>query len=283
MYNILITIDENYMQPAAVMLVSLFRNHQDIPFSIYVVKSLGLNIHIIEDLINAHGATCHVLEINNSDVNQFRISVHATVANYYRIFVGTILPESLERILYLDVDLIVRRNITALFDKPLNGYVIAAVENYGITIEKKLNLGLSAEDIYFNSGVLLINLKLWRELNITEQCVQYILHNPDLVEYWDQDALNAILVGRWQPLSPTYNMQTSYLKITGDIPNPHIVHFTGKSKPWQYMDKHPYKKQYLDYLKYTPWKTIRSDEATLGNWLRKKGMMPLWIEKILSK
>jgi lipopolysaccharide biosynthesis glycosyltransferase len=59
-----------------------------------------------------------------------------------------------------------------------------------------------------------------------------------------------------------------------------ILHFTGMSKPWQYINKHPYKKEYYKYIKKTPWKGYKPEDKTIGNFLRKYKLMPKWYDVI---
>ncbi|MHC5828967.1 MAG: glycosyltransferase family 8 protein, partial [Nostoc sp.] len=104
-------------------------------------------------------------------------------------------------------------------------------------------LGISPESKYFNSGVLVMNLKKWREDQIFEKVIEYLTINKQYVRWHDQDALNAILAGKWGELEPGWN-QMPYLfqysswqdsPFTEDvfnqlINNPDIIHYSTRDK-----------------------------------------------------
>jgi lipopolysaccharide biosynthesis glycosyltransferase len=83
-------------------------------------------------------------------------------------------------------------------------------------------------------------------------------------------------------LPEEYNYLTSYCNSAHNVVNPVVIHYTGKSKPWQYMDRHPYKDKYYKYLDRSSWKGYRPEDATWGNFFRKNGLLPHWIDKFLS-
>ena len=116
--------------------------------------------------------------------------------------------------------------------------------------------------MYFNAGIMVINLDYWRQNSVSEKVIDYITHNNSKLLFWDQDALNAILYGKWTSFHPKFNFQTTM--ITSSIDNlqeikeargnPTIVHFTGSIKPWDFQSKHPFKSKYWDYIKKTPYR-----------------------------
>ncbi|WP_036830420.1 glycosyltransferase family 8 protein, partial [Photobacterium sanctipauli] len=99
-----------------------------------------------------------------------------------------------ETVLYIDVDAIVVDSISDLFNQELEEYVIAAVDIPFAECEE--HCPLPPEFNYFNSGVLLFNLKRWRDEKYRSQIVNYILDNSKSIEYPDQDALNGVLFNK---------------------------------------------------------------------------------------
>ena len=188
----------------------------------------------------------------------FKVDKHASSANYFRLQALQLLPETIDRILYLDSDVIVRKNLADLFAIDLNGCLLAAAQDPLSPILAP-QLGLQPCD-YFNSGVMLIPLNVWREKNIDALLFDYIVRNNDSLEYWDQDALNHVIAGRWSRLSYSFNAQSelyrdpsfcaSYSSIISD---PHIVHFSGSIKPWHKSLQHPLKIEYWKNRRQTPW------------------------------
>ena len=134
-----------------------------------------------------------------------------------------------------------------------------AVEDAGFhnRLEK---MGIESEtDLYFNSGLMVMDLEKWREEKITEQVLGFIENNPEKLRFHDQDALNAILHDRWLELDPRWNAQTYMMlqevehpTIQGQLKwdeareSPAVIHFCGHAKPWNVDSNHPFKENYFD-------------------------------------
>ena len=189
-----------------------------------------------------------------------------------------ILP--LHKVLYLDADIVVMGNIENIFNIEISNQILAAVLNPGFA--RHANLGMDADAKYFNAGIFLANLDLWRSLDIYQKCLSYMQSNLQNIELADQDVLNAVVNGKWTAMPPRYNQQTIFFepdflkKYTGISPpeldltlhSPVIVHFTGSSKPWQFMCRHPFKAQYWKFLLKTPFFPYVPDDLTLVNFFK---------------
>ena len=193
------------------------------------------------------------------------VDKHASPANYYRLMAPSLLPSAVNRVIYLDSDLIVRKNLAALWDHDLSGAPVGAVcDPAGAVPAEKL--GLRPED-YFNSGVMLVDLDRWRALNLGVRVAQYIVEHPEEITYWDQDGLNGMLRGDWRRVPATWNAmhgffhrREPYAAYRDEICDPAIVHFSGQGlKPWQYGTQHPFKSEYRKYRRQTPWPRYRED------------------------
>jgi lipopolysaccharide biosynthesis glycosyltransferase len=162
-----------------------------------------------------------------------RTTYNWTITAYTRLLA----PELIEgsgRMLYLDCDIIINGDLRSLFEVDLgDSNIIAARGN----------------ENYFNSGVLLIDLDRWRAEGITQKTVAYAHAQGDALRFVDQDALNAVLVGRFLPLSMHWNLPR---KSADAYSTSAIIHFTGK-KP-DYSDcKNPARVLYLQHRQATPW------------------------------
>ena len=130
---------------------------------------------------------------------------------YYRLFLGEEIPDSIERLLFLDADLLVDGDLAELWELPFDGQVLQAVPDaYARVLHTRglssiEGLGYSEETPYFNAGVLLIDLKRWREENVGKRAVSLLWKYREQFPGRDQDALNCVLVGRWKRLPPTWN------------------------------------------------------------------------------
>ena len=208
-----------------------------------------------------------------ADASQ-RFRVHSSPrlsgAAYYRCYLADLLPQELERVLYLDGDVIVRKPLDTFYDRPPGDWGVTAVKDYGnITAKDYKRLQLPPNQDYFNSGVLLLNLNYWRREDVLTRCTTYFAVHPERIVYDDQDLLNVVLSGKVDFVSPTWNAQDFFFRkrfvrdetlsestYTALLNDPAVVHFTRVPKPWHWKCTHPYRKDYLRYLKSSPWKKV---------------------------
>ena len=164
---------------------------------------------------------------------------YISAAAYLRLFLPDVLPTDVRRLVYLDSDVIVFGDLSPLWDVPLHAAPFAAVPETFLLGDRGGIPGAGPEHDraapYFNTGVLLMNLPVWRDLRITERCLGYLHQNAGQLRMADQDALNLVGYGRWVPLSRRWNWML-YLLESNDDPVPaeevSIIHFLGPNKPW---------------------------------------------------
>jgi lipopolysaccharide biosynthesis glycosyltransferase len=276
--NIVVVSDDNYAQHLGVMLFSLLDNSKYNNLkNIYIIDDniSQINKTKLRNTVQQFGAKIIFKQINNEKYKNFKVSNHISLATYYRISIPEIVDSSIKKVIYLDCDLIVKNDICELWQTDISDYCIGAVEIP--KSDRPFHLGLPLDSGYFNSGVMVINLEKWRKDNISDKVVDYLKENKEKILLWDQDGLNAILFYKWQQVHPKWNLQTKFFKINYDkmnlkdqeylesIENPSIIHYTGSSKPWQYLNKHPLKNEYYKYLKKTYWKKYNPEDKNLKN------------------
>lgn len=174
---------------------------------------------------------------------QYRQTSHVPIGTFLRFAALEILSRHYPRVCYLDGDLFLSwGSWTELFDLPFGQHAIAGVAarsvwyddarfRYGRRYRQALLQGDC--DRYLNAGVLLINSELYANLQISKKSVDFVNSHPDLCRFGDQSALNAILSGRWDELSPSWNWQVSLHNYPLLIDkNPRVIHFCGEVKPW---------------------------------------------------
>ncbi|MDO5380461.1 MAG: glycosyltransferase family 8 protein, partial [Acidaminococcaceae bacterium] len=184
-------------------------------------------------------------------------SGHITQAMYYRYLFAELLPPEITRIIYLDADIICKGDILPLWQTDLQGKVLGAVRDWG---EAKScdRIGLK-NGRYFNSGVLLLDLKQWRQQKLTQQLFQWLEAVGDTKILWgDQDALNGVLDGEFTELPKQYNcivINNTVLKAAAEDV---IVHYIDYVKPWHiyYYDSDE-KKLYWQYVKKSLWSDLK--------------------------
>lgn len=273
--KILCTPDDNYIPYCGIMLTSLFENNKDIDFEVYIMcETLELkNIENLELLSKHYNTKIHIIYVNKSTFKDcpIRNGDHISIAAYYRLIAADILPKNLDRILYLDCDMIINGNIKELYDHDINEYAFGAVIDEAYFNNAKYErLYYDKKYSYINSGVILFNLSYWRENNLAQKCLEYISRNPDKVKFHDQDTLNAVLHKEMKLLPIKYNLQTGFLltdytkyyknempEILEATKSAVIIHFTGESKPWFKDSRHPYRKRFIHYKNISLWKAYR--------------------------
>lgn len=195
------------------------------------------------------------------------------ISTMSRLFVGTMLPKDVERVLYLDCDTVVLNSLKRLWQLDLQGKLMGAVLEPTIYPSLKEPLGLRENDPYFNAGVLLMDLRQWRENQIEQKLLDFYQKLGGRTFGCDQDLLNGTLKGKIRVLSPRYNFFTNYRYFRyQDLLNyspsyravserafrqakhhPAILHFAGDERPWKAGNLSHYRKAYEQYLALTPW------------------------------
>ena len=156
---------------------------------------------------------------------------------YARLLLDKILPADIERVLYLDCDTLVRRPIEELYDRDMAGMPIAAIADPfhdGIKLGRDIRTKQSpfdSADPYFNSGVLLIDLKAFAAAEIPSRLAEFAKTGILAQLYFDQDMLNLIFAGRWLELPWYFNLMNP--RPSHETLGPAIVHYTGHRRPWQ--------------------------------------------------
>lgn len=186
-----------------------------------------------------------------------------SIATYDKLAIARWLPESVERVLWLDADLLVLTDLAELWRTPLGDAVAGATQDARVPtfgsrfgVAAHAALGLAADDKYFNAGVMLIDLRAWRAADVEGRALAYLRENRRRVYFWDQEALNVALARRWIELAPRWN----WSPITGrddDPPAPGILHFSGNLKPWRYDGRGSMHASYYCELDGTAWAGFR--------------------------
>ena len=174
-----------------------------------------------------------------------------------RIFIPHFIPERFEKVIYLDVDMILMRDISDLWNIDLGENMLAAVmdprlkvfsNSWGGILNYK-ELGFDPETRYFNTGILVINNKKWREEGSAAAVVKCISDNEKYANYPDQYGLNIVMANRWLELDPRWNFFAD--SAVGD---PFIIHFIGRKPIYKsYENREDFKKVFYNHLERTRW------------------------------
>lgn len=257
--NILCATDDKYVPYCGVMLTSLFESNSQEQFNVYIlVETLREDSKKqFELLAKKYKQSINILEVNGEIFTNCPINNetdHVSLAAYFRLAVTEILPKNIERILYLDCDIIVNGSIHSLYDIDLNGRSCAVVQDEAAYVDEpydRFGLLRKQEPLYINSGVLLIDLEYWRKHLLFERFFNYIKENKSLIKFHDQDTIYGVLRNQVMYADVKFNLQRGFLykeyfegfsvqlkqEVKSAIARPIIIHYTGSIKPWMLYDK----------------------------------------------
>ncbi|MCA0293499.1 MAG: glycosyltransferase family 8 protein [Actinobacteria bacterium] len=258
--HVVVATDENFIIPTATALRSLSLNDSGM-VTVWVLAS-GVPDPERRRIEQSVVGTMTAIEWVDMESAQLGDTSGSPIgrATYFRLAIGDLLPSSVRKVLYLDVDVLVVDSLAPLWDRPLEQHqVIAAVRSvhfpsmctYG-AMDHWPQLGLDPRAPYFNAGVMMIDLEGWRALDVGRRCLEHLaspLANGSLA---DQEALNVVLAGRWGELDPRWNQQSPFLErnrgvealypdevIRAAREHPAVIHFLNRPKPWHRDCTHP--------------------------------------------
>ena len=282
--NVVFSSDNNYSPHLGASIYSLLVYNCDFhKINIYIIDN-GIaeeNIIRLQSIVGSF-KNVDIVFVDFSrwkDRLHLNMAWHISISSYARLFVASMLPEDVTRVIYLDSDVIIRDSLQDMWNYNLNANMIGAVQDV-MRPEWKNAVGLENDSLYFNAGVLLINLQEWRKYDIEPQCMKFIDERNGQVIHHDQGVLNGLFKGKWTRLPLRYNLMTIHFfyslekqrKYFGDQApfyteqeiaeaknTPAILHFTPSftSRPWIRSCAHPLRKLYWDALLTTPWKDMR--------------------------
>lgn len=251
--NVCLSCDDKYSQYAGVVIASILSNaNKDDLLSIYILDGGISDIRKQQILSLKSIKDCEInfVAINPSDFDEYKkVCTHKyiTLATYYRLKLSTLLPE-VNKIIYLDCDMVVNSSLEGLFNTDINNYYVAGVQD----INKKM---INENPNYVNAGMLIFNLDLIRKDNVEEKFVKYTQENFETIKCGDQTIINEVCKDKIKLLDETWNVQSSnFTNRSSYVKNPRIVHFVAKNKPWNGKSYSYHKNLYFKYLQLTPWK-----------------------------
>lgn len=256
--NIILSTDNNYAHQTGVVLCSIFENNKSFKINTHIIDG-GIsekNKDDIEKLTQKYGQVINFTEIDLDKFSFLPEIGHLSRATWYRILIPEIFKD-IDKVLYLDSDIIVDAEIIELYNTDIKDKIIAAAKD-AQTVE-------NFENKDFNAGVLLINIEKWRENNITDKAIDFISKNRDDFKNkkypnLDQDVLNIVIEKRFiKELPIEYNFVTANISSIRKPKGVAIFHFAGNLKPWGNSNFIPLKNYFFKYSDITPWKKSMRD------------------------
>ena len=258
--NVCLACDDNYSKYAGVVIASVLSNAKPESYLHFYILDGGVaqeNIDKIMSLKNIKDCEIKFVKVDDSQFEMYKnIKTHqyVTLQTYYRLKLAQILPE-VDRIIYMDCDMVVNDDLEELFTTELGDNVIAGVLDIRV-YGKKAWKGAK----YINAGMVLFDLVKFRKENIEDIFYVYTKNNYDKIKTGDQDIINFSLEGRIKIVDDEWNVQSSnFTNRSSYTNNPKIIHFVAKNKPWHFGSFSYHRNYYFKYLQLTPW-ALSDDE-----------------------
>lgn len=242
--HVALTFDDNFWAPAYATMrsVCLFTHRRaDLVFHL-CHRTLSADHRADLEAITAEfPVRLHWYDLDQSELFRdiaTRMPENRRLSNivYARLMIDRLVGPEVERVLYLDCDMLVRADIAELYDTDLGERPIAAVrDTIGAFIANGRDLRNNRDifdpaDPYFNAGMVLIDTAKWRAADILGR--MEAAHASGVMQriYYDQDLLNLIFKNNWHQLPWRWN--TIDARHAHEGLDPAILHYTGDTKPW---------------------------------------------------
>ena len=258
--------DEAYALPLAVMLRSASETLGSASIIEAYVVSDGIAARTrsrVESSLSSR-VSLNWVERSASEFSDLPRWGRISLGTYHKLTLGSWLPTSVSKVLWLDCDTLLLEDIAPLWHTEFAGNTALACQDslvpclgasFGVAGWKEA--GLKADAPYFNAGVMLIDVERWRKAGVEKRSLDYLCQFGPKVWFWDQEALNAVLAGHWKWLDPAWNFPASMARASKEMPK--IVHFSGNIKPWVVLGKGALHDAYGRYLDRTAWSGWRPD------------------------
>lgn len=284
--NIVYSSSDSFAPITGVSIQSLLINNQDAEeINIYLIDNniSQDNKSKIKALVNGYNR--RIIFIEKPDLNKqlgLKLDVGRwNISTFFRLFLPTILPDNVERCIFLDGDTVVCHSLKELWEMDLEDKIVAAVDDCR-SDRYKTELGLSANSTYTNNGVLLIDLKSWRELKVEREFLDFIIARNGDITYVDQGVLNGVLAkkGLVKVIHTKYDAMTVFFdfnfkelmnlrkpehhlseqEYNEAVSDPYIIHYTScfysGTRPWNEKCSHAKVDEYMKYKEMSPWKDL---------------------------
>lgn len=290
--NVCFVTDENYAPYMGTAIYSIVCNAKHNRRFVFYVFDSGIQEKTKETIKKIAGRN----EVNFIDSSVFsqklaslpQTSAHITKSSYLKFIISDVLKD-LNKVLYLDCDLIVTRDIKELYDADIENNLIGAVEDVGYTYWSKHNNDLKLKFKCMNSGVMLINCDLWRKENLSAALIECASDHDKVGFGQDQPVLNFVCKNRVCFLPFKWNVQDTFFRDSAEIQdradieecheardNPAIIHYTFVRKPWNDFDVVKVS-EFWKYHKYNPLCNMNNIPSCAG-----KTHLPSFLVRLLS-
>ena len=293
--NILYNCDNNYLPYAGTSITSLFENNKELDeINVYIIgfEISDMNIVKLNRLAEQYGRS--ITLVDAKDIDNFFVRNGARIwrgslATFYRLFIDQVIPENVDRVLYIDADTVVVDSL-----KDLEAFEFEDHKACAMTYDRVFDgyneyIHLPTDKPYYNAGVILFDLKKWRAFDCSKKIMKAIEKGYASFAVADQDLLSHAVNDNIQLLNPRYNVFScwidlgvkninAYLEVNNDntnyylprelesaLANPAILHCRSihTHAPWVKHSRNPFRGEWVKYNEVSPWKNVESVKAKL--------------------
>lgn len=276
MKNLVFVINEkqNYGRHLGTALISVLKNSKE-KWNVYIIYEIISEdtIQKINIIVNEYDSKIKYIKLQKNLLNKFKVGngTHLSTIVFGRLYIPNLLKNE-NKAIYLDADLVVLKPLEELYNMDLKEYSIGVIpdgKKDQISSLNRLNMDLTL--VYFNAGVIVMDLKRLRENKKFIETMEYCLTTERELKLNDQDALNIIFNQNFMTNSIIWNYTHGNSEENNfQLSELGIIHFTGSIKPWDCRNYSPYKNIYWKYLNITPWKGTKEENKTVKNILNRE-------------
>lgn len=248
--NILVAINKKYVRPLNILLNSIGYSNKEENFNIYILhKNLDKeDMENITENLNLSRFNINAIKIPKCEIDTFPVLEKRYPEEiYFRLYASKYLPKEVNRVLYLDADTLVINSLREFYETNFDGNYFVAATHIRKVLHKfnEIRLDIKEDDPYINTGVLLINLKELRKINVEEKVGTFIKSKGSKLLLPDQDIVTTLFGNKIKLADELkynlgerawklYNLNNPKNKITlrWIRNNTVIIHYYGRNKPW---------------------------------------------------
>ena len=258
--SIVFVADNNYILQFLVTLQSLLDNNNE-NFTIFLItcELSEENKQHLTKWENNNFTKINILQIDSSELDWLKCMERTwSRFMFLKLYIPYLVPKDIKKIIYLDVDMLIVDNITNLFNINMNDYALAAVEDTPDCIQHKKRCNIPENSPYINSGVMILNLEMWRQAAENDLFWSFIKENYKKFAINDQDVINYVFQNKIKTIPLRFNVTNHCFGFKPNVlpyhkkqlkavyQHPAIIHFTNWNKPWIKGNYHLYKKQWQE-------------------------------------
>lgn len=248
--NLLFAVNDSFVDQMLTVVYSILRNSPKVKLKMFVIQEGSLSqTEKITQFCQKFQVEYCPLVVSGTEFSTAKVTDRYPPTIYYRLLAHKYLPNNIDRVLYLDADVLCINDIRPLYETDISGYLYVACSHSGLTnvtdVVNKVRLGNEEASAYYNSGVLLMNLDLIRQKVTPQDIFDFIENNKFNLLLPDQDVLNGLYGHEILALPDelwNFDARKNHIyevRSMGEwdldwvMAHTGILHFCGRDKPWK--------------------------------------------------